>query len=132
MRNRAKCKHCGDIIESFHRYDYVYCKCNEIGISGGSEEYHVAAKDFGNFLRIDDDDNELKVTIKDNVDIVQLNTLPDAPKTKFSKFELLRMLDESCQRFESLPVEALYSPITHADFASLLILLSAIFKCEDN
>jgi hypothetical protein len=131
MRNRAKCKNCGDIIESFHRYDYVYCQCNEIGISGGSDEYHVAAKDFGNFLRIDDDGNEVKVLVKDKVEIVQLNTVADFTRPKLSRFELLRMLDETRQKFESLPVEALYAPVSHADFCSLLLLLSAIFRSEN-
>lgn len=27
--NRAQCKHCGEIIESTHRHDFVQCSCCE-------------------------------------------------------------------------------------------------------
>lgn len=27
IRNRAKCRNCGDIIESKHRHDFVSCSC---------------------------------------------------------------------------------------------------------
>jgi hypothetical protein len=128
MRNRAKCKKCGDIIESFHRYDYVYCKCKEIGISGGNDEYHVTANDFTHFLRVDDEGNELVVKVQDKVEIVQLASV--FPENKHDRQELLGMLDEMRRKLEDLPIEALYSPISHADFASLLMLVSAIFKSE--
>jgi len=34
-RNRCKCKHCGDIIESKHVHDFVECKCGQIFTDGG-------------------------------------------------------------------------------------------------
>lgn len=46
------------------------------------------------------------------------------------KKELLDMLDEMQKRIENLPQGALYSPITHADFCSLLMLLSAILRSD--
>ena len=36
-RNAAKCKICGDIIESKHVHDYVKCKCGAIAVDGGKE-----------------------------------------------------------------------------------------------
>lgn len=36
-RNVAKCKKCGDIIESRHRHDFVKCGCGAIFIDGGTE-----------------------------------------------------------------------------------------------
>ncbi len=33
--NKAKCKKCGDIIESKHVHDYVKCKCGAISVDGG-------------------------------------------------------------------------------------------------
>lgn len=36
-RNRVKCKKCGDIIESKHRYDFVRCKCSAIFVDGGQD-----------------------------------------------------------------------------------------------
>jgi len=34
--NRAKCKKCGDIIQSDNRHDFVQCKCGRISVDGGS------------------------------------------------------------------------------------------------
>lgn len=35
LENKAKCNHCGDIIESKHRHDYVSCSCKRIAVDGG-------------------------------------------------------------------------------------------------
>lgn len=37
MRNIAKCKKCGDVIESTSRHDYVTCKCGAISVDGGTD-----------------------------------------------------------------------------------------------
>ena len=37
VRNRVKCKKCGDIIESKHRHDFVWCKCQSIFTDGGKD-----------------------------------------------------------------------------------------------
>jgi hypothetical protein len=37
LRNRLKCKKCGDIIESTYAHDFKYCKCGAIFIDGGLE-----------------------------------------------------------------------------------------------
>lgn len=34
-RNRAKCLHCGDIIESKNRHDFVTCTCGMLSVDGG-------------------------------------------------------------------------------------------------
>jgi hypothetical protein len=36
MRNRIKCRKCGDIIESKSRHDFVWCKCKSVAVDGGS------------------------------------------------------------------------------------------------
>jgi c-di-AMP phosphodiesterase-like protein len=61
MRNRAKCRLCGDILESFHEHDRVECGCGEITISGGQVRYEVAYRNIENLLRLDDNDNEIAV-----------------------------------------------------------------------
>ena len=33
--NQAKCKVCGDIIQSKHRHDFVTCSCGSISVDGG-------------------------------------------------------------------------------------------------
>lgn len=34
-RNRIRCKHCGEIIESKSTNDFQKCKCGAVGIDGG-------------------------------------------------------------------------------------------------
>lgn len=34
-RNRIRCKHCGNIIESKSTNDFKRCKCGAVGIDGG-------------------------------------------------------------------------------------------------
>lgn len=34
-RNRIRCKHCDDIIESKSTNDFQRCKCGAVGIDGG-------------------------------------------------------------------------------------------------
>ena len=34
--NKARCKKCGDIIESKRRYDFVWCSCKAIFVDGGT------------------------------------------------------------------------------------------------
>lgn len=36
-RNRIKCKHCGQIIESKHVHDFNWCKCGKVFVDGGHE-----------------------------------------------------------------------------------------------
>ena len=35
IRNRIKCKHCGDIIESINVHDFKSCSCGKVAIDGG-------------------------------------------------------------------------------------------------
>ena len=37
IRNRARCKRCGDIIESFSRKDIKTCRCGSLKVAGGLE-----------------------------------------------------------------------------------------------
>lgn len=34
---KVRCLHCGDVIQSMHRHDFVRCKCGKIFIDGGGE-----------------------------------------------------------------------------------------------
>ena len=37
VKNCIKCKKCGDVIESKHRHDFVWCKCGAVAVDGGRE-----------------------------------------------------------------------------------------------
>src|SRR6266851_2274887 len=123
MRNRAKCKLCEDIIESKHRHDYVSCICGEISVDGGQDLQRCRANNFENFPIVDDGDNliEPKGWEKEECKI----NLP-----KPARQEKLKILDEMIKSIENLPPQALYAPISHADFRALLLCLSSIM-CEE-
>lgn len=37
LYNAIRCKHCGDVIESLHRHDYVACSCGACAVDGGHD-----------------------------------------------------------------------------------------------
>ena len=119
---------CKEVIESFHAHDHQVCKCGEIEVSGG-DALKCYAKDFNNFLRVDDEGNEIIVKIKGKGAIEPLKN-----DNKLTKHQLLGMLSEMAANIEKLPSQALSTPITHYDYWSLLLLLSAIFRedCKDD
>lgn len=127
MRNRAKCKKCQSIIESYHATDYVMCKCAEIYVDGGPA-LKCGANDYSNFLRVDDNGNEIIVKLANgDKETQETNETPSKP----SRADLLHMLDEMISNIERLPQHAMMGPINHYDHVSMLILFSSIFKSED-
>lgn len=62
IHNRAKCKLCGETIESQSVHDFVSCKCGEIFVDGGKEYLRWGAKNFNNLIDLsetekDDEEN---------------------------------------------------------------------------
>lgn len=128
MRNRAKCLLCLSVIESFHYYDHIECKCGEISITGGLDSFKTASKDpsYKNFVRVDDEDNEIAVKI---VDTQEKPEPVEAPK--LTRADYLTMLDDQIKTLEGLPQHAMYAPVTHYDLYSSLLLLSTILRAEN-
>lgn len=129
MRNRAKCRLCQSIIESFHRHDYVTCKCGEISVDGGLDYLHVSAKDFRNFLRIDDEGHEVLVTFKEDKESHEEQKQEEPPK-KATRQDLLNEFERLVQNIEQLPEQALTLPISHYDLYSFMLILSHILRAE--
>lgn len=123
MRNRAKCRLCQEIIESLHRHDYVSCACGEISVDGGLDYLRAAAKDWGNFFRVDDLGNEIIVQVKES-DQVEEPKEPPKPTLK-DKIEMLKRMVED---LEKLPQNALTLPITHYDHLAALMLIYEILN----
>lgn len=123
MRNRAKCKLCNNVIESFHHTDYVICECSEIALDGG-EALKCYAKDWNNFIRIDDDNKEVPIKISDEIKPEPINVKP------LYKEEALKALQNMIDSYESLPSHALSAPASNYDILATLLLVSAIFKSE--
>jgi len=113
MRNRAKCKKCLSTIESSGD-DRVTCSCGEISVSG---DFKCSAGNWSNFLRVDDEGNEIVVTVKDRE--------PQAPVSKEDKLEIL---DEVIKSYERLPPTALSSPASNYDILSLTMLVRSLFS----
>ena len=85
------------------------------------------AGSWDNFLRIDDDGNEILVKVL-NPDNPPQQPVKDVQSPRPNREELLQMLDGMRENIERLPPHALAGPINHYDFSSLLLLLSALFK----
>ncbi len=131
MRNRAKCKLCKSVIESFHELDYVDCKCGEISIHGGNAKLGCSAKDFSNFMRVDDMDNEIVVKIKGDPTEEEQEEVK-VPDGILGKVEKIKLLEEIINNIEKLPPNAMYTPINHYDFSSALMVILALFKSESD
>ena len=129
MRNRAKCKLCNDVLESFHQYDYVVCKCGEISVDGGLYELRCSAKHWSNFLRVDDNNNEIVIKVKDE------DPIPDPTKMAepqlLTKQDKIEMLETMVKNIENLPKHAMDLPINHYDFYSYLLVIVSILKSPE-
>ena len=112
MKNKAKCKLCGDIIESDNDKEWKQCTCGTLRLIG----VRATFEKIEDICFIDDDGKEVDPTYK---------TQPKPTRT-----ELLDMLDEMNARIEALPPNAAVSAITHYDFSALILLLSSIFRAD--
>lgn len=59
MRNWAKCRGCGDVVESKFRHDFVECKCGAIAVDGGNS-YCRRVGEPGMFIELDAAGNEIE------------------------------------------------------------------------
>ena len=48
IRNAAKCKKCGEVIESRYLHDFKYCRCGEIFVDGGFDYIRRGGKNLSN------------------------------------------------------------------------------------
>jgi hypothetical protein len=55
MRNRARCRKCGDVVESLTRHDFRACRCGAIFVDGG-QDYFRAGGSPEDFEVIGEDD----------------------------------------------------------------------------
>ena len=59
LRNAIRCNHCGDVIESTNRYDFVRCSCGTVLVDGGTDYLRHGCKngidDFTDMSEFSDD-----------------------------------------------------------------------------
>ena len=99
------------------------CGCGEISIDGGKEYCKCLAKDWTNFLRVDDEGNEIVVKVKEKNDNTEEKS-NDVRKP--NKKELIEMLERMVKTIEELPATAMQTYINHYDFGSSLMLILSI------
>ena len=127
MKNRAKCRLCQSIVESFFEGDVCTCKCGEITVYDGPA-MRVEFRNVENFLRVDDLGNEIVVKYKDKEESETDKPQEDEPLKELGRAELIAELDRFVEGFENLPDHAKRAPITGYDFISLMLVLSNILK----
>lgn len=125
MKNKAKCKLCNSIIESFHATDYVICSCGEIAVDGG-DAMRCSAKDFNNFIRVDEKGNEIQVKVINKDEEVK-----EEPLSKLTRQELIYEIKELIKNIQNLPNHAMQTPLNHYDYLSILMLFASLLDCND-
>lgn len=97
FRNRARCRQCGDIIESTHRHHRVKCRCGTIELDGGTEvprligaqledflEHPLAVKYLKQLQNQQPESNNEGMTMNEYKSLLEkLNRITDAWKTQF-------------------------------------------------
>jgi hypothetical protein len=129
MTNKAKCKLCGDIIESLHKNDLIKCSCGEIAIAGGEYELLSFANDYANFLRIDEFGEEKSVTYIENYKDIAIQEKD--VETPFTRTQLIDMLDRLIKYYDKMPSHAQLQFVTHKDLSEALSLMLSIWRAED-
>ena len=71
IRNSARCRKCGDEIESTYRHDYVRCSCGAIAVDGGQAYIRRTFTDIDDIIETSvlEEENSIKVQLlnaKDN------------------------------------------------------------------
>ena len=67
IKNKIRCKTCGDIIESRTRHEFVRCKCGRCFVDGGTDYSRK-----GYFSEnLEDSFEDLSVYIDENCNLVQ-------------------------------------------------------------
>ena len=115
MIYRAKCKLCAEIIETEGLEKF--CSCGEISIGGNQDPARCSARDFKNFVRVDDEGNEIEVTYQE--------------KKKLKKEDIRVAIQGLIKDIEKLPPAGKQMSANQFDLLSLYYLLSALVDCEE-
>lgn len=129
MTFRAMCRICRTLIETKSPGDYITCACGEISIHFQPGSTQFICREWENFIRIDEDGNEVSVNVVEKDDISSPKPHPEGI-SKPSKDDLLGMLNQMIKSIEDLPSQAMGSPVTHYDLLSALLLVAALFRAS--
>lgn len=110
MINRAKCKLCESIIESWLPDEIVSCKCGAIAVCDGAAMRMWPANS-PNFVRVDDRGNEIVVKYVAKEDGHEEQQAPETENSEVSVNEAIEALERSIEYNDNLPYHARYSPV---------------------
>ena len=123
MRNRAKCRLCKSELESVALMDYMECTCGEIGISGGVDKLNCFAKDFTNFIRLDDEGKEVEVKVINNSKDVEEVPVTEEVKKDITREDKIKLVDAMLDYYERLPQHVLLAAPTQYDLKAIYTLI---------
>lgn len=132
MRNRAKCKLCNSIIESLIDSDAMECACGQISVYGGPELF-CSAVNWVNFVRVDDDNNEIVVKVEypgKEPQSIPIETPEDGVKLPMTRKDMLGIVEDQIMNLNNLPGHAMQTPLTHYDYQSLLMMFASFLRLE--
>jgi hypothetical protein len=81
-----------------------------------------------NFLRVDDNGNEIVVHYVDQHEGKSDDYSPDEPPKSFTYNECVEMLENRVKYYGELPEHVLQSPIDHCDLVNFMLDVLNIFK----
>lgn len=58
LRNAARCNHCGDVIESTYRHDFVICSCGRVSVDGGLDYLRRCAESPDDYTDLSETESE--------------------------------------------------------------------------
>lgn len=128
MRNRAKCKLCNTVVESFHEFDLATCKCGEVAVYGGAQIPSVHCKKKENVILVDDNDNEIMPSSLTEKPKENATDLAEEPPKEVTKKELIEIYETMIKADANLPQQALHAPCTYADLYHFKLFLLDILK----
>lgn len=129
MTFRAKCKLCNTLLNAKDPGSYITCACGEISIKYEPGTTQFIAREWENFIRIDEEGNEIQIKTIEKDDISSLQPHPEGISNP-SKDDLLGMLNTMIKNIEELPPQAMATPVTHYDLVSALLLVAALFRAS--
>lgn len=126
MRNRAKCGLCKEALESFTEFDYVTCKCGEISICGGNLRLETSAKDYKNFIRLEEDGSEIPVKfVTDHTDEIEAGAEEEIP-LKLDAAQKGKLIDDMLSYYDRMPAHAMTSPANQYDMKAVFLLMKQL------
>lgn len=126
IRNIAKCKKCGDIIESKHRHDFVQCSCKSIFVDGGHDYIRRGGDQFDE--EFDRQNGYQTEPVAPNFDYQDMNTLVtkvwewfELKGLKDPKMQMIKVQEEVGELASQIARNKLQDPETEDALGDIMV-----------